>query len=208
MISIHEVWSESLNVIKDRVTGRTIWETLDAVQPITVEDGVVVLGLPHTLASNAGHLLSSTTRNSIEQVLTARLGKRVTIQVIEGVSPQDWDLVKRRAAAARQLEDQQHQKTLRHVSASAVWDELHDQVARKYASYPNRSLAHVRGQYVFDCVEMVIEALNEVGDPEETSERNYARVLERIGQNAEVPAAVVAALVIMKRTGMGAVVSG
>jgi hypothetical protein len=196
MSDIVSVWQESLNVIKDRVTGRTIWETLDAIIPITSEEEVAVLGLPHEKSSQAGHLNSPTTRNIIEQVLSGRMEKRLTVRVIEGTTLKDWEHVKEREATARQLEQQSYVRHQTELSSTAIWDDLHDQCQRKFHDFTNRSLASVRGQYLIECINLIVETLQRVGEPDELASRNYSRVMERVAQNTDISSALVAYFVL------------
>ena len=89
------IWKESLPVVRDLVTGVGVWTALNCAVPITLEDDVLVLGLGPRDQGLSGHLHLPATKRLIENDLAKRLGRRVAVRVIDGVTPADWERAKR-----------------------------------------------------------------------------------------------------------------
>ena len=56
MADLAAIWSEVLPGIRNGVTGVGVWSALNTVRPVAVDDGVLVMGLPHEESELAGHL--------------------------------------------------------------------------------------------------------------------------------------------------------
>lgn len=198
MAEISEVWSASLPQIRDSVTGVGVWTALNACRPIALEDGVLVIGLASNETELIGHLRLPAARSAIEGVMSAAVGARLQLRIIEGGSLADWQTVKEQDAVKRRLQDQALDRARKEISAKSTWEGTYEKLSRKYAETPNRSLPQNRARYLMDAVEIVADALIETPVTDDMSERNFARCIERIAQHAEVPSALVAAKVLQR----------
>jgi len=198
MPDLDTVWSEVLPDIRRGVTGVGVWSALNASRPVTVEDGMLVLGLPFESAELAGHLRLPLTRKLIEDTLSEALEQKLTLRVIDGTSSDDWATEKRRDSERRKLEEQALERARTKVKASSSWDAIYDQLSRKYAETPARSLPQNRARFLLWAIEVVATALQETPVTDELAERNFARCLERIAQYAEIPSTMVAVAVLEK----------
>lgn len=198
MPDLDSVWSEVLPDIRRGVTGVGVWSALNASKPVTVEDGMLVLGLPFESTELAGHLRLPLTRKLIEDTLGEALEQKLTLRVIDGVTPDDWATEKKRDSERRKLEEQALERARTKVKATSSWDAIYDQLSRKYAETPARSLPQNRARFLLWAVETVATALQETPVTDEMAERNFARCLERIAQYAEIPSTLVAVQVLEK----------
>lgn len=198
MPDLDSVWSEVLPDIRRGVTGVGVWSALNASKPVTVEDGMLVIGLPFESSELAGHLRLPHTRKIIEDMLGEAFEQKLTLRVIEGTTANDWATEKKRDAERRKLEEQALERARSKVKASSSWDAIYDQLSRKYAETPARSLPQNRARFLLWAVETVATALQETPVTDELSERNFARCLERIAQYAEIPSTLVAVQVLEK----------
>jgi len=198
MPELAEVWAEVLPDIRKGVTGVGVWTALNAAKPIVMEEGVLVIGLPHAEAELAGHLRMAQTRRLIESEIGGQFGQPLTLRVIEGTSASDWESEKIRDAEKRRLQDQAYQRAKAHIQAGVSWEGVYDQISRKFAETPNRSLPQNRAKFFLDAIEIIAHAVRETPVTDELAERNFARCLERVSQYAEVPSTLVALKVLEK----------
>lgn len=200
MDALAEAWSQALPEVRNGVTGVGVWTALNSCKPVTVEDGVLVLGLPHGATELSGHLKMAHTKSLIEKLMSGRLDEQLTLRVIEGTSADDWETVKRRDAEARRLQEQAIDRARVETQARTNWETVYEQLNRKYAAIPNKSLPQNRAKFFQEALQVVVEALAVTPVNDELSERNFARCLERISQYTELPSVYVA-LQVAERAG-------
>ncbi len=192
MSDVTQMWSEVLPEVKMGVTGVGVWAALNTCRPVTLENDVFVLGLPHGETELAGHLRMVAAKTLIERGMSAKLGKPVSLRVIDGIAPEDWETVKRKDVESRRLQEQAMARVKVEVESRTSWDTIYEQLNRKYASTPNKSLPQNRAQFYLDGVQIIADARKAFGDLDDLGERNYARCIERLAQYTEIPSVFVA----------------
>ncbi|MBS1723575.1 MAG: hypothetical protein JSS66_11545 [Armatimonadetes bacterium] len=198
MPELAQTWSEVLPDIRKGVTGVGVWTALNAAVPLTIEDGVLVLGLPPAGADLAGHLRLPQTRRLIESEVGRHFDQPLTLRVIEGTTQEDWSTEKIRDTEKRRLQEQALARAKAQLQAGTSWEGVYEQLSRKFAETPNRSLPQNRAKFFLEAVAIVVQALQETPITDDLQERNYARCIERIAQYAEIPSTIVAVAVLQK----------
>lgn len=196
MPDLAEVWSEVLPDIRKGVTGVGVWAALNTARPITLVDGVLVLGLPHNEAELAGHLRLAQTRRLIETEVGRAFEQTINLRIIEGTTQEDWETEQIRDREKRKLQEQALARAKAQVQAGTTWESVYDQLSRKFAETPNRSLPQNRAKFFLESIDIVVQALQETPITDDLAERNFARCLERIAQYSEVPSTLVAVKVL------------
>jgi hypothetical protein len=198
MAEVAEIWGKVLPTVKQGVTGVGVWTALNSAKPIIFEDSMFVVGVPHEESELAGHLKLASTKRLIEQTLTAEIGSPVQFRIIEGTTLGDWDVEKRRDAEKKRLNEQAMTKLRAELQARSSWDQVYEQLSRKYAAVANKSLPQNRARFFEEGVELVVQARKDQTNFDEMQERNFARCLERLAQYSEVPSALVAKEVLLR----------
>jgi hypothetical protein len=198
MPELVEVWSEALPTIRNGVTGVGIWTALNLAKPIAFEHGTLVLGLPHSEMELSGHLKLAVTKRLIESTMGGLLKQAVNARIIDGTEYADWELEKRRDLEKKRLTDQSMAKLRAEMSARSNWDQIYEQLGRKFASVPNKSLPQNRARFFEEAVSLLAEARREQTSWDDFGERSFARCLERLAQYAEVPSTIVANTVLQR----------
>ncbi|MCS6923122.1 MAG: hypothetical protein NZM10_01965 [Fimbriimonadales bacterium] len=193
---MQQAWSLIRERVKQQVTGRTLYRALDALQLVTIEGETVVLGMPHEEYQLAGHLNAPTVRKWIEQFIEEAYAIRPQLVIIEGTTLQDWQLYQRKQEELRRLSEQGVRKREYESRTYATWDAVYEQVGRKFAETPGRSLATNRARYLNEMIDFVRDALQRIPVETEADERQLNRIIERIATNVEAPSAVVAWLIL------------
>jgi hypothetical protein len=198
MPELADVWKAALPEIRDAVTGVGVWTALNAARAIALEDGVLVLGVPHSENELAGHLRLPAARKAIEDVMARELHAPVAVRVIQGTDVEDWDVAKESDAVKRRLAEQANERARAELHARGSWEALYEKLSRKFAETPNRSLPQNRAKFFLEAVDIVSDALIETPITDDMAERNFARCIERISQYCEIPSALVATKVLEK----------
>lgn len=196
MADAAKVWEEALPRIKNGVTGVGVWAALNAAKPIALEDGAIILGLPPQDSELAGHLKVATTKRLIESVVSAIFGQSVAAKVIDGVSEEDYATYKRREAERARLQQQALEKMRTELTSRTSWDQVYEQLGRRFAAVSNKSLPQNRARFLEEAVELVAEARKGQSNYDEAGERSFARCLERLAQYAELPSTWIARIVL------------
>lgn len=195
-----QVWKQALPTVLQGVTGRGVWTALNAVQPVILEDGVLVLGIGYREGELAGHLRLAATSRLMESTVSGLVGAPTRVRVIDGSTTDDWEVVKRRDAERRRIHEAEMQKQRTELAAKSSWDTVYEQLSRRWAAVSNKSLPQNRARFFEEAVEIIAEARKSQGQYDELGERNFARCLERLSQYADLPSTLVA-MTILKRSG-------
>ena len=190
------IWSQVLPEVRKGVTGVGVWAAINACKPITMEDGVLVVGLAHQDSELSGHLRVPSTKRLIEDLTAKAYGKPIQLRVIDGITIADWDTAKRRDAEARRLQEAAMAKAKAEAGVKSSFDSIYEQLGRLFAAVANKSLPQNRAKFLEDSVKILAEAKKGYGKMDDLAERTFARCIERVAQYTEVPAAIVAQRVL------------
>jgi len=182
--------------VRKGVTGVGVWAALNACRAVAVEDGVLIIGLPHEDSELSGHLRVPSTKRLIEDLTARAYGKPIQVRVIDGITQADWETAKRRDSESRRLQEQAMAKAKAEAASRSSWDAIYEQVGRSFASMPNKSLPQNRAKYLEESIRVMAEAKKGYGQMDDLAERTFARCLERVAQYSEVPSTVVAQRVL------------
>jgi hypothetical protein len=189
---LQEVWKEVLPEVRKAVTGVGVWAALNTCKPLSIEDGVVIIGLPHKDMELAGHLRLAHTKKLIETFIGEKVGQSLQLRVIEGIDTSDLEAMRRRDTESRRLQEQALNKARAELTARSSWELVYEQLSRAYAAIPNKSLPQNRAKFYEEGVRLVVEARKANSNEDDLNERNYARCLERLAQYSDVPSTLVA----------------
>jgi len=198
MADVVLVWKEALPIVINQVSGRGVWAALNAVRPIVQEENVLVVGISPEESELAGHLRIPATKRLMDMAVSKILGVQATVRVIDGTSLADYEVVKRRDAERRRLQEAELTKMRAEMSAKTSWDSVYEQLARRFAAVTNKSLPQNRARFFEEAVAMIAEARQTQAEWDDLGERNFARCLERLAQYVEVPSTLVASQVLQK----------
>ncbi len=194
LLSAAELWSKSLNPIKDSVNSRTAWHALEAVSPITIEDDILIIGLSSSVFNLSSLLRQPETRIAIEKELSTNAGSPMTFRLIEGETLQDWQTLKQNEVKITALREAAYEQSARQDTVTQSWDVLYDEISRSYAQTPYRQLPQGKARYLVNAVYSISDAMDTLypSDPDELVDRNLARVIDKVAMLADVPATLVA----------------
>ena len=191
---IAKIWDKVVDQVKMKVIHPTLWKALEVGVPIVIEGGNFVVGFAPGSYHMSGHLTISEHRNAIEIALKEFTGKSLNLCVIEGDSLQDWQGVKDKDQRVQAIKDERYQKGQDAAVVMKAWENLFENVGRRYAAMQLRGLPQNRAKYIVEMLKRISDAIDELmpDKPDELSERSLGRVIERVGTITETPASMIA----------------
>jgi len=189
---LQEVWKEVLPEIKKAVSGVGVWTALNTCKPLSIEDGTIVMGLPHQDMELAGHLRIAHTKRLIETFIGDKVGQNLSLRVIEGLSQSDLETMRRRDIESKRLQEQALEKARVEYEARATWESVYEQLSKVYSSIPNKTMPQNRAKFYEEGIRILVEARKRNIDVDDLGERNFARCIERLSQYSDVPSTLVA----------------
>lgn len=193
-LSPANLWAATVDRVKDRVNSRSLWETMEKVVGITIENGIFIIGLDSRFFNEAGHVQRSDHKNIIESTVSSLAGTPLKIRIIEGTTLADWTTTKKNEERIAAMRETTYERRDRQDAEAQNWDTLYEYVSRIFSNTPMRQLPQIRARYLTDMLYVLSDALNQLypEQPDEQTERQFARVLDRVAQNADVPPSLLA----------------
>jgi hypothetical protein len=193
-LSAPEIWAKTVDQVKHRVNNRSLWEALEKAVGITIEDGILIVGMRAGFFSEAGHMTTSEHKNAIERAASELAGQPLRMRIIEGEAFDDWLFTKKRDERVAASREATYERRDREESATQSWDGLYEHAARAYSATQFRQLPQSKARYLTDMLYVLSDALAQLGNDEldEQNQRLMARVIDRVAGNAEVPSTMVA----------------
>jgi hypothetical protein len=205
MTSIETIWAATVEESKQTITAVNLWRALEKTVAITLENGVLVVGIEGVDGMYMPAIQSKEHQMNIENVLRRITGDpTMKLRLIEGKSMEDWAYAKALDAATVQ----QTQKTFLRQSAESTsfgsWEDIYEQVGRLWANAPSRSLSTGKGRFMDAALTLVSEAIDKIyptfdTKQEDLSERGLSRVVERLGNYTGTDPVVIMVLLLAKR---------
>ena len=192
--ALNVLWANCVERLKDRSTSQPFWEALENCKPITLEDGVLILGLSVSKSNLMGYLQQSANQHIMREVTQELFNQNLVVRVIEGDTADDWSLVKARELRVAAIRSDDGKSRMVSDRQAEGWDGLYEQIARLYAQSPMRAMPQGKARYANEALYVVSEAMDNLygAQPDEIAERGLARVLERIANASDIPASVLA----------------
>jgi hypothetical protein len=195
-MDFYDAWNASLEDIKKQVTGTGVWNALNVAIPITLEeDGTFVLGVVEKEVESRGHLTQANTRRVMEQELGKKLGRRVEVAVIDGITINHWESLKRRREEFLRLEREAAEKAREKAGKTSAWDTIYEQMGREFGELQGKAMPQVRARFMLWCVDLVAAHLHG-SQHSDDDERNFSRCVDRIAAYADANHTYIAAMIL------------
>ena len=202
-----DLWNKTTETVKRIVIHPSLWKAMEVAVPITIEDGMLVLGFPIGTFNQSGHLMASNHKNAIEKVLEEYYQQPLGFRIIDGTQLADWQNVKERDERTRDLQEAAAVKRAKEVSVVNAWDGLFDSVTRMYATLKLRQFPQRRALYVRQAVAEISRVMEALGDQrrdsEELFERSLARAIDKVSTLAQMEGTMVAIELLRYRESQG-----
>jgi hypothetical protein len=188
------IWQQTVRKSKDIINHRSFWEALEKSVAITLEDDTMVIGMPPSASNLASFLTVSDHKNAIDRTLAEITGRPVRMRLIHGHTVGDWANTKERDQRVQEMQKTVYKRKDREAAEAQSWDALYELAARNYTNTRMRQLPQGKARYLNEMLSELIEAMTELypEEPDEFTERQLARVIDRVANSADLSSTVVA----------------
>ena len=192
--SPRDIWQQTVPKAKDLINHRSFWEALENAVAIAVEDDNLIVGMPPAAANLSSFLTVSDHKNAINRTLGEVAGRPLTMRLIQGHTLGDWENTKERDRKVQEMQRTVYKRKDREAAESQSWEALYELAARNYTNTRLRQLPQGKARFVRQMLETLADAMEDLypPEPDEFTERQLARVIDRIANSAELPAPYVA----------------
>lgn len=191
----HQVWLVASERVKDRVIAPTLYRALELPTGIALDGDEFILGFSNADLPMAGHLRSAQYKAIIDQCVSEVVKKKVRVRIIEGTTLDDYDHYKKQLVARDATQVTVSAKREAERAVLARWDEIGEQITRRYARLHLRQLAQQRAEFMWEAFGIINNAVQEMGytdDADEIQKRALARVFEKFATVVEIPSTMLA----------------
>ncbi len=192
--SLPILWANCVNQLKDRVNNRSFWEALEHTRAVTIENGTLVLGLDQEEYNRASVINQVSMLHIVHEVVRQLFGQPLKVRIIEGLELADWEAAKAHDASVAAMKVAAPTAPRPTALGGPGWDAVTEQLSRLYAEAPFRALPQGKARYANEALYILVDAMDTLyaDGADEPTERSLARILDRIANASEIPAAVLA----------------
>jgi hypothetical protein len=196
-VDIVKLWEAVNHTLREGAINRPLWEAAMTAVPLALEEdsGSLVLGMPTERMELAGHIETRVNKARLQEIIQARIGRRLDLKVIEGISTEAYRRAAEREQLRAQAAEEAHAKAMGVRTAAASWDQLNEQILLAHSATEGRRFDVNRARFLIRCVRMVADAEHRIRDRdpgrEDFHERQLMRSLDKIAGLCEAPPIVV-----------------
>jgi hypothetical protein len=196
-IDIQKLWAAVNETLREGAINRPLWEAAITAVPLALEEetGMLVLGMPSERMELSGHVETRINKARLQEIIQAKLGRRLDLKVIEGVTVEAYTRNREREQLRVQAAEEAHARAQGVRSAAQSWDQLNEQILLTHSSTEGRRFNVTRARFLIRCVRMTVDAEDRIREREpgrdEFHERQLARTLEKVASLTEAPPIVV-----------------
>lgn len=164
-------------------------DAMEAVQPLILDDDTFVCGMSARDYSMSSFLVADQVRNTIENILRQAAHRYIKMEIIEGTTLDDWEMIKRRRNKAQEAMIAMAEREVQEHHFEDILNQIVSEIRHRISSCRDRTLPQVRAQLLFDMVPSLADAQEMLfADPDaHDARRAMARAIDRIAGFMEVP---------------------
>ncbi len=192
-INIAKLWDSVNQTLHEGAINRPLWEAARNATALALDDesDTLILGLPTARMDLAGHIETRINKARLQEIIQAKLGRRLDLKVIEGQTVEAYERSREREQLRVKAAEESHARAQGVASAAASWDQLNEQILLTHSATEGRRFTVNRARFLVRCVRMIVEAEDRIREREpgrdEFHERQLARTLEKVASLAEAP---------------------
>ncbi len=187
-------WVKTVDLVKLRINNLSFYAALEHAIPLAVDGDTLVLGMSTQHGADAGHFARPEHKNAVETAFAEVVGKKFKLRLIEGETTQDWEIIKSRDAKVAVVRETTYVKRDIESVDTQNWDSMYEYAAKAFSATQMRQLPQHKSRYLTEMLYALCDAMVQLNpDPaDDHAQRLIAKVIDRVGHNAEVPPTMVA----------------
>ncbi len=196
-LDAQQLWEDMTQLLHEGDLNPRLWDAVDAVTPLVVDQDTVIVGLEPAQMQHASYVATGQNKAHLQDLLEQVAGRRLDIRAISGTTVASWERTKQReAAGVEKAVAQAHTRTAQ-KGARDVWRQGLENVVEIFTGSRARArgtdLARLMAQALARRTYEVEQAAREEapGD-EELHDQQVNRIIDRIATYCNVSATVVA----------------
>jgi hypothetical protein len=196
-VDVRKLWDAVNETLHEGPINRPLWEAARAAVPLVIEDetDALVLGMPTRRMDLAGHLETRVNKARLQEIVQAKLGRRLDLKVIEGDTLEAYERAAEREKLRSASAEAAHLKAQGVQTAAASWDQLNEQILMSHSQVEGRRFVTTRAKFLVRCVRMTVEAEDRIREREpgkdDFHERQLARTLDKVAGLTDSPVMLV-----------------
>lgn len=195
-LDLEKLWAAVIEGLHRGPVNRSLWQAAERAKPITIENGVLIIGFNPRDMRYAGYLQTAPNRSRIQEIIMARTGRRLDMRVIEGDTIEDWRRVKQiERLSEERVEEQVREIEARRESVRA-WADLNEDLIKLFSATTARRYPMNLARMFAKALAMVYETDVQVraADPQGTPfhDRELNRICDKLASYCDLPATAVA----------------
>ncbi len=193
-MDLNVLWQHVLEAVKKRGDfDLGLWRSLEAAQPLALEDGFLVVGFAPEASDLKPRLMEDFNRNLLNHIirsLSPQLSD-VNLRVIDGATPEAWEREKTMDVARRERVGREAPRQAVIEETNLTWEGLSEQLGLRFTQQRASRYPQTAARFLLECFPLLQDLEQQGGDPE-TVQRRLARVFNRLAGLTGIPAAQIA----------------
>lgn len=195
-IDLERLWAMVNEALRRGPINRALWEAAAAAKALAIENETLILGFQPKDMRHASYLETTVNKTRIQEIVQARIGRRLEIKCIEGATQEAWEHTKAREEE-QEAKARANMETIQaHGTSMAAWEDLNQRLLKLFTATDARRFATVQAQLLVKSLPMVYETDAQVrtSDPgaEVIHNRELNRIFEKLATYCDMPATQVA----------------
>ncbi|MBM3499783.1 MAG: hypothetical protein FJX74_14070 [Armatimonadetes bacterium] len=207
-IDVKKLWEAVNATLHEGAINRPLWEAARTAVPLLVEaeTATLILGMPTARMDLAGHLETRVNKARLQEIVQAKLGRRLDLRIIEGETAEAYHRAAERERMRAASAEAAHAKAQGVQTAAASWDALNEQILMSHTQTEGRRFVTTRARFLIRCVRMTADAEDRIREREPNKEdfhqRQLDRTLEKVATLTDTPVSIVALEYLRYRSSM------
>lgn len=195
-LDLQELWKQVNVFVKTIGINRSLWEATAAATPLVVDGDTLVLGFkPHEMRLT-GYLTTPANKVQIEGFIAKQVGRRLTLQVIEGETIEAWQKYQDRLQSQVDHTMDRAQFRSDHSGALGVWETLSADMHKMFSETQQRRFAEQIARLLIKTIPIIAEAEDKARAAEPEAEQvhftHLNRAFDKLSTYTDIPAPIVA----------------
>ena len=184
------VWTEVRKRVFLKVPfSQPVADAMKAAVPLALEGDTFVCGLLSSKFTLSSFLQAEQVKNTIETILQQASGRRINLEVIEGVHLKDWEDVRERRNKAQDAMVEMAESRFEQNNYEDILNQIVAELRQRITGTRDRVFPQVRAQLALEVVPLLSDSSDMIFADRDTHEarRVMARTIDRIANFLEIP---------------------